>query len=132
MSPPPRRERRRSRAAQTVVCDLVQGWSLLCNGVLTFGASENCSRTDRSSVRTALRWMEGRGVRRAATSDPLDWPAPRKLVAGATRTRVGEELQKRYDAGASIRDLAGQSRRSYTFVRALLAESGVTFRQRGG
>ncbi|MFE5296977.1 helix-turn-helix domain-containing protein [Streptomyces sp. NPDC056632] len=71
-------------------------------------------------------------MRRAVTAHPFDWPAPRKRVDAATRTRVGAELRKRYDAGASIRDLMRQSGRSYNFVHTLLLETGVTFRQRGG
>ena len=43
-----------------------------------------------------------------------------------------KDLTKRYAAGASIRDLAAASGRSYGFIHGLLCEAGVTLRGRGG
>ncbi|MEU9706732.1 helix-turn-helix domain-containing protein [Streptomyces sp. NPDC047981] len=37
-----------------------------------------------------------------------------------------------YEAGVTIRDLARQSGRSFSFVCTVLAETGATFRPRGG
>jgi predicted transcriptional regulator len=53
-------------------------------------------------------------------------------ITGAKRSKLADELKKRYDKGASIRDLAEANGRSYGFVHRVLAESGVTLRGRGG
>lgn len=53
-------------------------------------------------------------------------------ITGAKRTKLASDLKKRYDKGASIRELADSSGRSYGFVHRVLAESGVTLRGRGG
>lgn len=53
-------------------------------------------------------------------------------VTGAARVELAESLREKYEAGVGIRDLARQSGRSYGFVRQVLADSGVTFRGRGG
>ncbi|WP_414169171.1 helix-turn-helix domain-containing protein [Streptoverticillium reticulum] len=62
----------------------------------------------------------------------FSWPAPRKRLKAEQQDRVTAELRKKYDAGASIRALAEESGRSYGYVHRRLAESGVTFRSRGG
>lgn len=53
-------------------------------------------------------------------------------VTGAERDKLGAELRRKYDAGASIRVLAESSGRSYGFVHRILSESGATLRGRGG
>lgn len=53
-------------------------------------------------------------------------------VTGAERDRLAADLRKKYDAGQSIRRLAGASGRSYGFVHRMLTESGTTLRGRGG
>ena len=42
------------------------------------------------------------------------------------------ELKKRYGQGASIRELAAETGRSYGFIHRVLVESDVTLRGRGG
>ncbi|GGT05059.1 hypothetical protein GCM10010206_79210 [Streptomyces cinerochromogenes] len=61
-----------------------------------------------------------------------DWPKPGERVGGEDRAALGKELRKRYEAGASIRDLIRETGRSYGFLHRLLDEAGVTFRGRGG
>ena len=46
--------------------------------------------------------------------------------------KVGSELRKKYEKGASIRALAESTGRSYGFVHRVLSEAGVTRRSRGG
>jgi predicted transcriptional regulator len=53
-------------------------------------------------------------------------------VTGGDRDRLSATLRKKYDGGASIRDLAEQTGRSYGFVHRILGESGATLRGRGG
>lgn len=53
-------------------------------------------------------------------------------VTGAAREALSSELTARYEAGESIRSMAGELGRSYGFVQALLKEAGVTLRTRGG
>jgi predicted transcriptional regulator len=53
-------------------------------------------------------------------------------ITGPNRTKLAGDLKKRYDKGASIRELAEFSGRSYGFIHRVLAESGVTLRGRGG
>lgn len=53
-------------------------------------------------------------------------------ITGTTRDRLQSTLKERYEAGASIRSLAEFTGRSYGFVHAVLAESGVELRRRGG
>ncbi len=53
-------------------------------------------------------------------------------VTGADRARLASDLQKRYNAGESIRALAAATGRSYGFIHRILAEAGVTLRGRGG
>ena len=53
-------------------------------------------------------------------------------VTGADRTKLAADLKKRYNAGESIRSLAGSTGRSYGFVHRILTETGVTLRGRGG
>lgn len=53
-------------------------------------------------------------------------------ITGDSRTALRDELQKRYQNGASIRSLAREIGRSYGFVRNILAESETDLRGRGG
>ena len=55
-----------------------------------------------------------------------------RRVSGNERDKLTVDLKKKYTAGASIRDLAAQTGRSYGFVHRVLSESGVTLRGRGG
>jgi len=53
-------------------------------------------------------------------------------ITGADRIKLGGQLSKKYLAGASIRDLAHETGRSYGFVHRMLVDSGVDLRGRGG
>jgi hypothetical protein len=53
-------------------------------------------------------------------------------VTGGERDKLSATLRKRYDSGASIRDLAASTGRSYGFIHRILSESGATLRGRGG
>lgn len=53
-------------------------------------------------------------------------------ITGDDRNRLAADLKRRYDQGASIRELASDTNRSYGFVHRILSESGVTLRGRGG
>jgi hypothetical protein len=53
-------------------------------------------------------------------------------IMGKNREKLSADLKKKYEKGASIRQLAESTGRSYGFVHRLLSESGVTLRGRGG
>lgn len=53
-------------------------------------------------------------------------------ISGGQRDKLAGDLKKKYETGKSIRDLAGETGRSYGFVHRLLTESGVELRGRGG
>jgi hypothetical protein len=53
-------------------------------------------------------------------------------VTGSERSRLADELKRRYNDGESIRSLAAATGRSYGFVHRILIESGVDLRGRGG
>src|SRR5258708_10963593 len=53
-------------------------------------------------------------------------------VTGADRTKLAADLKKRYNAGESIRSLAGSTGRSYGFVHRILTETRVSLRARRG
>ncbi|MAT62094.1 MAG: transcriptional regulator [Micrococcales bacterium] len=55
-----------------------------------------------------------------------------KRITGTERELLAKELKKRYAAGASIRELATETNRSYGFIHRLLNDSGVKLRGRGG
>jgi len=59
---------------------------------------------------------------------------PKRIhIRGALRARVAAELSREYlEGGASIRDLANASGRSFAFVRQLLREQGVPLRTASG
>ncbi len=58
----------------------------------------------------------------------------RNLVRKSNKTReqLLHELRNAYEQGASIRNLAATTGRSYGSVHSLLRESGTTMRSRGG
>ncbi|OBI15369.1 MULTISPECIES: helix-turn-helix domain-containing protein [unclassified Mycobacterium] len=49
-----------------------------------------------------------------------------------TREQMLHELRNAYEGGASIRNLAATTGRSYGSVHSMLLESGTTLRGRGG
>jgi len=49
-----------------------------------------------------------------------------------TRDELLDELRNAYEKGASIRNLAATTGRSYGSVHSMLVESGTTLRSRGG
>ncbi|QLL09585.1 helix-turn-helix domain-containing protein [Mycobacterium vicinigordonae] len=49
-----------------------------------------------------------------------------------TREQLLRELRSAYEGGASIRNLAASTGRSYGCVHSMLLESGATMRGRGG
>lgn len=53
-------------------------------------------------------------------------------ILGADRDKLASEFKKAYEKGATIRQLAEQTGRSYGFVNRILIESGVELRPRGG
>ncbi|HEX3901023.1 MAG TPA: helix-turn-helix domain-containing protein [Mycobacteriales bacterium] len=53
-------------------------------------------------------------------------------VTGGDRDKLSGTLRKRYDGGASIRELAASTGRSYGFIHRMLVESGASLRGRGG
>ena len=55
-----------------------------------------------------------------------------RRVTGGDRAKLAGDLRKRYEGGASIRELAGETGRSYGFIHRILSESGATLRGRGG
>ena len=55
-----------------------------------------------------------------------------RRVSGGERDTLATDLKKRYAAGASIRELAASTGRSYGFVHRILSESCASLRGRGG
>ena len=55
-----------------------------------------------------------------------------RRVTGGERNKLANDLKKKCNSGASIRELAESTGRSYGFVHRVLTESGVTLRGRGG
>lgn len=53
-------------------------------------------------------------------------------LTGEARAAMGEQLSHSYRAGASIRELAARTGRSYGFVHQILLDTGVVLRGRGG
>lgn len=53
-------------------------------------------------------------------------------ITGADRDKLAVQITKKYEGGASIRELAESTGRSYGFVHRVLSESGATMRGRGG
>lgn len=59
-------------------------------------------------------------------------PAKGARIIGSTRDKLANDLKQRYENGASIRQLAEETGRSYGFIHRILGESGATLRSRGG
>ncbi len=55
-----------------------------------------------------------------------------RRIVGAERETLTDEVRQRYSNGASIRELATDTGRSYGFIHRLLVESGAELRGRGG
>lgn len=55
-----------------------------------------------------------------------------RRVTGGDRSKLASDLRKRYESGASIRELAADTGRSYGFIHRIVSESGATLRGRGG
>lgn len=53
-------------------------------------------------------------------------------ITGADRDKLAAQITKKYEGGASIRELAESTGRSYGFVHRVLSEGGATMRGRGG
>jgi hypothetical protein len=53
-------------------------------------------------------------------------------ITGPERDKLGKSLKKRYVSGASIRELAAETSRSYGFIHRILSDAGVQLRGRGG
>ena len=53
-------------------------------------------------------------------------------VTGADRAALSKELVAKYKGGASIRELAAETSRSYGFIHRILKDAGVELRGRGG
>ena len=58
--------------------------------------------------------------------------ARNQRVTGAEREKLSGELLKRYEKGASIREICADTGYSIGRVRRLLVDAGVEFRGRGG
>ncbi|WP_433856732.1 helix-turn-helix domain-containing protein [Streptomyces kronopolitis] len=56
----------------------------------------------------------------------------RPRLRGDDREAMRKTLKKKYDAGASIRELLAEYGLSYGLTRVLLLEAGVTLRSRRG
>ena len=52
-------------------------------------------------------------------------------IAGQSRTELGADLKTQYEQGASVRELARATGRSYGFIHAVLTEAQVPLRGRG-
>lgn len=73
--------------------------------------------------------LQGSSIEEASVAETL----PKKTrITGTDRTKLANDLKKRYAAGESIRALAASTGRSYGFVHRILSESGTTLRGRGG
>lgn len=55
-----------------------------------------------------------------------------KRITGSTRDKLAANMKNLYEKGASIRQLAEATGRSYGFMHRLLSDTGVTLRGRGG
>jgi hypothetical protein len=65
---------------------------------------------------------------------PGSTPALRRgqRMSDDERASVGQDLLRRYEAGASIREICRETGYSIGRVRRLLEDAGVTYRRRGG
>ncbi len=58
--------------------------------------------------------------------------APHTHVKGEERAKLAAKVTKLYQNGATIRQLAASTGRSYGFIHGLLRESGAELRAHGG
>jgi hypothetical protein len=56
---------------------------------------------------------------------------PRRYLTGTARRELAAALRPRYEAGATIRDLANETGRSYGGIRLLLLLAGTELRPWG-
>lgn len=56
----------------------------------------------------------------------------RARVVGERRSALGAQMARLYDGGASVKDVAARTGRSYGAAHRMLLEAGVTMRPRGG
>lgn len=66
---------------------------------------------------------------KSATASPA---RGNRQIRGEERDTMGAELKAKYEAGATIRELADQVGRSYGFVNRVLKDVGADIRPRGG
>jgi len=59
-------------------------------------------------------------------------PTKGRHITGKERQKWRRRMANRYKHGSSIQQLANLTGRSYSFIRRLLMESGVTMRSPGG
>lgn len=57
---------------------------------------------------------------------------PHKKLSPKERAEARRYVRQAYDAGASLRAITGQTRRSFTWIHRIAHEAGVTMRRRGG
>jgi hypothetical protein len=55
-----------------------------------------------------------------------------RRITGSARETLTADVRSQYEGGASIRELAAETGRSYGFIHRLLVEADVTLRGRGG
>jgi predicted transcriptional regulator len=55
-----------------------------------------------------------------------------KRIVGEARQEIAADLVERYERGATLRELADATGRSYGFVHRVLSQSGLVLRARGG
>jgi hypothetical protein len=55
-----------------------------------------------------------------------------KRITGQDRVALASDLKKRYEKGATVRELHEQTGRSFGAIQRLLAEAGTAVRPRGG
>lgn len=71
-------------------------------------------------------------MRRAARPDQPRTARSPRLSDPAERFAVARDLARRYEGGASIREISEATGRSFGQVHKLLEEAGVPMRSRGG
>lgn len=55
-----------------------------------------------------------------------------KRVTGKDRDKLAAALKKKYDKGATVRQLHAETGRSFGAIQKLLEDAGTTMRPRGG
>ncbi|HEY2763377.1 MAG TPA: helix-turn-helix domain-containing protein [Pseudonocardiaceae bacterium] len=62
----------------------------------------------------------------------IDRIPPKTNLRGDQRIEIREQFKAAYERGATVKELAEATGRSYGSVHKLLVEAGTTFRGRGG